>query len=282
MRLARLAVFLVVLGATLRTGAAPHPDDVLETQRDLLERVARGGRPTPAERRTLRSMLWSESLDVVSVGAWALTRTHDRGALADMRKRLHIEERKEKGRPFHLWDTAAMLRLAPIRLQKRSTVESRRLWESLLRHDVNATVRAEAAKEIVALRHPRALELLRVILAQAHGKRWFDGNLLTQTVFALGRLALSDTVGELKGVLGSGNRPGGVGYVAILQLEQCQTLFREPCSHVKMYMTVDAYARRALEAITGESWTNRWTKAPALPPARQPASASQPTRAPRR
>lgn len=249
---------LVLLLVIPRSVEANRAGDVISQHRELLERIAKGGVISDEERTWLRSLIHSRFEDgaLSLMATWALTKVGDKGALPLMARKRRDECRDRTRCEYFqqfVWD--AYLRLAPLRLTKRTRRQAQSLWWRLLRSDRNQFMRAEATKELVAVGHPKALELLRRVLEEARRStrpRSYS-DLLSQTAFALGGLGRREAIPNLESLLGK-HWEVNLGYAWILELEQCQTLWRQPCNDTLHYLTVDGYARRALEQLTAERW----------------------------
>jgi len=232
--------------------AGPPPPDARTTLRRaqrLLEAVAAHKRVTAAERRRLRSLLRDPEGDVVAVAAWALTRLRERGSLTEISIRLQ----RRRGQPgFAGSAEEAFLRLAPLRMRSLTARQAQAEWGRLLKRDPNPIVRAEAAREVVAAHHPRALELLRgaVEWGRAQGAA-ARGAVLSQAAHAM-RLLGGAAVPDLRAMRHDAAFPH-FPYGNIVELEQCQTFMKVPCGELESYHSVDAYARRGLALVTGES-----------------------------
>jgi hypothetical protein len=152
---------------------------------------------------------------------------------------------------FEFGLAAAMLRVGQVRLRHLPRAEALRLWESWLLRDRNSFVRAEAAKEIVALRHPQAFELLRRVLREIETRNEGSGRdaVLSVVAAALGQLGRSQAIPELRGLLGAtGAVPGH--FVRILELERSGRLLRGRwLDDVPVYYLVAFHARRALAQL---------------------------------
>jgi hypothetical protein len=230
---------------------APAPEAVpaLREAQGLLEAVATGKAVSAAQRRQLRSLLRDPNGDVAAVAAWALGRVKEKGALAEMAHRL---ERRKKLAGFEGSAEEAFLRLGPLRVKKLTPKQAQAEWGRLLAKDPNAFVRAEAAREVVTARHPQALELLREAVAWARGKDEAARAVVLGQAAAAMRLVGKGAVTDLRAMLRDGGFPK-FPYGYVLELEHCQTLMKAPCGELESYHTVDAYARRSLTFITGES-----------------------------
>jgi hypothetical protein len=217
---------------------------------------------------------------VVAAAAWALAKLHDRQALPYMARRMREEEREYRqalNRYAHALRTRvtpirccrpefeesgphASIRLAELRLRRLSRLQAQRLWARLLLNDPSVVIRAEAALEVVAWKHPKALELLRQVLeSERNGRRPYSNvALLSQVAEALGRLGAPEAISDLEALLGRSGGPS-CGYLYLLRLQQCHTPASRACGDADTYpgidyFSLDATARRALEALTGESW----------------------------
>jgi hypothetical protein len=228
---------------------APEAAAALREAQGLLEAVAAGKPVGAAQRRKLRSMLRDPNGDVATVAAWALVRVKERAALAEMAHRL---DRRKKLPGFAGSAEEAFLRLAPLRLRKLAPKQAQTEWGKLLAGDPNPFVRAEAAREVVAARHPQALKLLREAVAWARGQDDAARAVVLGQVAAVMRSVGRDSVTDLRGMLREAGHPK-FPYGYVLELEHCQTLMKAPCGELETYHTVGAYARRSLTFVTGES-----------------------------
>jgi hypothetical protein len=231
---------------------APPADEAVATLREaqgLFEAVAAGKPMSAALRRKLRSLLRDPSGDVATVAAWALARVREKAALAEMAHRL---ERRRKLPGFAGSAEEALLRLAPLRMRKLTPAQAHGEWARLLEKDPSPSVRAEAAREVVAAHHPQALALLRQAVAWARAQDAAARAVVLGQVAAVMRLVSKETVGDLRGMLRDAGYPR-FPYGYVLELEHCQTLMKPPCGELETYHSVDAYARRSLTFVTRES-----------------------------
>jgi hypothetical protein len=232
--------------------AAPPAEETAATLREaqgLLEAVAAGKKTSAAQRKRLRSLLRDPSGDVATVAAWALARVKEKAALPEMAHRL---ERRKKLPEFAGSAEEALLRLAPLRLRKLTPKQAQAEWGRLLEKDPSPYVRAEAAREVVAARHPDALALLRQAVAWARAQDKAAQAVVLGQVAAVMRLVGKGAVADLRGMLRDAGYPR-FPYGYVLELEHCQTLMKAPCGELETWHTVGAYARRSLTFVTGES-----------------------------
>jgi hypothetical protein len=241
-------------GAVARGSAPPplaDPRATLRPVQALLEAVAAGKRVTTAEQRRLRSLLRDPQGDVAAVAAWALTRVREKRSLAEMEVR---RDRRRKLPGFAGSVEEAFLRLAPIRMRRLSPARARAVWGRLLKSDPNPYVRAEAAREVA--RHPQALQLLRGAIAWARTRSDAErGAVLSQAAYAL-RLVGAAAVPDLRAMVHETAYPH-FPYGNLVELAQCQTFMKVPCGELETYLSVNAYARRGLALLTGESERDR-------------------------
>lgn len=229
--------------------AAPEAAAVLREAQGLLEAVAAGKAVSAAQRKKLRSLLRDPNGDVATVAAWALARVKEKGALAEMAHRL---DRRRKLPGFVGSAEEAFLRLAPLRLKKLKPSQAQGQWGTLLAKDANPFVRAEAAREVVAAKHPQALALLREAVTWARAQGPDAKAVVLGQVAGVMRLIGKEAVADLRGMLREAGYPK-FPYGYVLELEHCQTLMKAPCGELETYHPVGAYARRSLTFVTGES-----------------------------
>ena len=229
----------------------PEPDAAatLREAQGLFEAVAVGKPASAAQRRRLRSLLRDPAGDVATVAAWALARVKEKAALAEMAHRM---DRRKKLPAFAGSAEEAFLRLAPLRMRKLTPKQAQTEWARLLIKDPNPVVRAEAAREVVAARHPDALALLRQAITWARAQDKAARAVVLGQVAAALRNVGREAVADLRGMLRDAGYPS-FPYGYVLELEHCQTLMKVPCGELETYHSVDAYARRALTLLTGES-----------------------------
>jgi hypothetical protein len=249
-------------GAPPKAGPArPKPDPTkvlppaaeaaatLREAQGLLEAVAAGKPASAAQRRKLRSLLRDPSGEVATVAAWALARVKEKQALPEVAHRL---ERRRKLPGFVGSAEEAFLRLASLRVRKLTPRQAQTEWARLLEKDPNPFVRAEAAREVVTAHHPEAISLLRQAVTWARAQDAAARAVVLGQVAAALRLVGKDAIADLRGLLRDLGYPR-FPYGYVLELEHCQTLMKVPCGELETYHTVDAYARRSLTLLTGES-----------------------------
>jgi hypothetical protein len=222
----------------------------------VLARIGRTRSATSEERWMLRQMVHAADWGMAARAAWALGYLHDRDAAADMeraRARVmakRVETREWQGAGVSLearQEQEGKLRLAAMRARPLSRPAEWRRWERLLLEDENPLIRGEAAKEIVAIRHPRRQQLLsRAVQLEARNQPEARATVLSQIAVALGRMPGKGSGRQLEAMLGIGDRvPRAV--VSYLQFEPDQPATDLP----EADYSIDAYARRALAKLHG-------------------------------
>jgi HEAT repeat protein len=260
--IACLAVVALFLGGEPPASATPRDGwEYIHELSPVLKAVARGEPLQPSGRALLYECLRYDNVQVhpVAVCAWALARAGDRGALPHLKAALpRVRKRHSAHSAVYVEDAAGFLRSAILRLQPMAPAARREQWARLLRSGRSnleeIVIRTEAAKQLVSLKHPRALQLLS---AEAERSRW-SGNsadelFLTQVIWALGELRQPSAAPLLRSFLKDARHlpRKDSPYVLIVQLEQCHELAQPntPCFDVRRYLSVEAYARRALARI---------------------------------
>jgi hypothetical protein len=149
----------------------------------------------------------------------------------------------------------AALRLAMVRLgSSMTTAEARAFWAKALVSDRNPYVRAEAATEIVTVRHPEALLLLRRAADRVDREdAGYRGVVLSRIAVAFCRLGTSAALPDLEALVAD-VAPASVSFEARFGAEACSA--PDPCERTGGRQTVADLARAALEHVTGEPWPN--------------------------
>jgi hypothetical protein len=222
--------------------------------RPLFEKVARREQVTTEERTRLQALMerdqWEDrGLVILAVWAlWTLSDPASRGPIDRRYKRLPRGEVELFG-DQHEWPQGALyLRLASLRLQQRSRPQAETFWEELLLAHDESLFRAEAARQVVTMGHPRAHRLLLEAFRAERARRNPSADVLIQIVTGLANYPAEDSDAAAWWLLWNGRGAANPPYSWILELDYCHTLMRPPCRGWRDY-SVRESAARALEHL---------------------------------
>jgi hypothetical protein len=216
-----------------------------------MEKIARGEQVGEDARAQIRAVVQPEQQrsGLVVLGAWALAKLEDRASLPLVEK-TYKQWPRDRDSPelFEMGEEAAFLRLASLRLQKHSGAQTELLWAKVLLSDENPLVRAEAARLLVAMRHPRAHDLLLEAYRAERRRGASSGPVLIQVAAGLVSFPSQESDEAVWWLRWNGQGVVGPPYSWVLELEDCKTLFRPPCRGWQYY-SVKESGRRALERL---------------------------------